>query len=346
MSQKRLLYIDIAKGLGILLVALAHNDLADYAPFLYHWIYSFHMPLFFFLSGLFFKPEGGLIDLLRRRFDSLLKPYFFSIFLIYFGAIFFNTMGLPTAFGRILKAFYANGYSLDWVAMWFLPALFTVNLFAFLFYLAFRWSKNAWPRWIGLLVVLVIGAWTVNWFNPLKINLLGRNLALNGLPWSIDLALLAGFFFILGREVYRHVPQDWFTSIWMLLGAAAVNLGLNLFFPETMDLNTRAYASPVVFTLEAISGILLILAISRWLERGPGWLSGFFAYMGRISVLILIFHNPVQSYLTSKIDFVIGGSIYSPLITYPFSIAIPVLIYELGVKPNSIVSGLFGMKEK
>jgi hypothetical protein len=68
--------------------------------------------------------------------------------------------------------------------------------------------------------------------------------------------------------------------------------------------------------------------------------------MGRISVLILIFHNPVQSYLTPKIDFMVGSSAYSSLIAYPFSIAIPALIYELGVKPNPLVSALFGMKEK
>jgi len=344
--MKRLLYIDIAKGFGILLVALAHNDLAGYAPLLYHWIYSFHMPLFFFLSGLFFKAGTGFLDLLRRRFDSLLKPYFFGIFLIYFGAIFFDTMGLPIAFGRILKSLYANGYYLDWVAMWFLPALFTVNLFAFLFYLAFRWTDKPWPRWIGLLAVLALGAWTVGWFNPIEVSLFGRNLTLNGLPWSLDLALLAGFFFILGREIYKHLPQDWLASPFMLLGAAAVNLGLVYFFPETMDFNTRSYGSPLVFTLEAVSGILLVLSLSRQLERGPNWLSGFFAYLGRISVLILIFHNPVQSYLTPKIDFMLGSSLYSPLLAFPFSIAIPALIYELGVKPNPLVSALFGMKEK
>lgn len=344
MSQNRLLFIDIAKGIGILLVALAHNDLAGYAPFLFHWIYSFHMPLFFFLSGLFFKPEIPFLDLLRRRFDSLLKPYFFGIFLIYFGAIFFDKMGLSIAFGRIAKSFYANGYYLDWVAMWFLPALFTVNLVAFLFYLAFRRVEAPWPRWIGLLAILALGAWTVGWFNPIEINLLGRSLTLNGLPWSLDLALLAGFYFIMGREIYRHVPADWFSSPFMLFGAAVVNLGLVFIFPETMDLNTRSYDSPVVFTLEAVSGILLVLAVSRWLERGPGWLANFFSYMGRISVLILIFHNPVQSYLTPKIDLLLGTGLYTPLIVYPFSIAVPALIYELGVKPNPVVSRLFGMK--
>jgi len=342
--MNRLPYIDIAKGIGILLVALAHNGTAAYAPFLHHWIYSFHMPLFFFLSGLFFKPDMAFLDLLRRRFDSLLKPFFFGIFLIYFEAVFFDNMGLSIAWGRIVKGLYANGYYLDWVAMWFLPALFTVNLFAFLFYLAFRWTDKPWPRWIGLLAALALGAWTVGWFNPIDVNLLGRSLTLKGLPWSLDLALLAGFYFILGREIFQNVPQKWFLSPLLLLGAGVINLGLTILFPETMDFNTRSYGLPLVFTLEAVTGILFILAFSRQLERGPGWLAGFFSYMGRISVLILIFHNPVQSYLTPKLDYVLNTGIYTPLIVYPFSIAVPALIYELGVKPNPIVTKLFGMK--
>ncbi|PWH15101.1 MAG: hypothetical protein DDG60_06620 [Anaerolineae bacterium] len=341
----RLLYIDIAKGIGILLVALAHNGTAGYAPFLHHWIYSFHMPLFFFLSGLFFRPEISFWDVLRRRFESLLKPFFFGIFLIYFGAVFFDTMGIPVAWGRILKALYANGYYLDWVAMWFLPALFTVNVFAFLFYAIFRHIQASWPRWLGLLVVLGLGAWTVSWFNPVQVNLFGRSLSLNGLPWSLDLALLAGFYFILGREVFHYVPREWFNSPVPLVIAGAFNLVLNLVFPETMDFNTRSYGSPLVFTLEAVSGIAFVLALSRQLERGPTWLANFFSYIGRISVLILIFHNAVQSYLTPKFDYLFGTGIYTPLIVYPFSILVPVIIYELGVKPNPVVTRWFGLKQ-
>ncbi|MCX7755372.1 MAG: acyltransferase family protein [Anaerolineales bacterium] len=342
--MSRLPYIDIAKGIGILLVALAHNGTAAYAPFLHHWIYSFHMPLFFFLSGLFFKPELSLPELLRRRFDSLLKPFFFGIFLIYFGAVFFDTMGIPVAWGRILKAMYGNGYYLDWVAMWFLPALFTVNLLAFLFYRVLGRTENHWLRWGALTGVLALGAWTADWFTPFQVNLLGRTLSLNGLPWSLDLALLAGFYFLLGREVFQHAPREWFGSPVLLVGAGALNLILNLLFPQTMDFNTRSYDMPVVFTLEAVSGILFVLAFSRQLERAPAWLGGFFSYMGRISVLILIFHNAVQSYLTPKLDYLFGTGIYTPLLVYPFSILVPVIIYELGVKPNPVVTKLFGMK--
>jgi fucose 4-O-acetylase-like acetyltransferase len=346
MSKERLAYIDIARGIGILLVVLAHNNLAGYAPFLHHLIYSFHMPLFFFLSGLFFKPEMPFWSVLARRLDTLVKPFFFTIFLIYFFEVFYDNMGLPVAFSRIVKAFYANGYYLDWVATWFLPALFTVNMFAFLFYLPFRWTQNPWPRWIGLVAVLVLGAWTVGWFNPVTVNLLGRSLVLKGLPWSLDLMLLAGFFFIMGREVYRGVPQDWFSSIWMLLGAATLNLGLNFAFTPTMDFNTRSYDLPVVFTLEALAGIAFVLAFSRQIERGPAWLASLLAYFGRISIIILIFHNPVQSYLTGKIEFILGESIYTPLFVYPFAVGAPVLIYELGIKHNPVVSKLFGLKSQ
>src|SRR5512144_3032083 len=79
--KKRLEYIDIAKGIGILLVVMGHNDFSLVSPFFYKFIYAFHMPLFFFLSGMFFKAELPFLTVLRRRFDTLLKPYLFTILL-------------------------------------------------------------------------------------------------------------------------------------------------------------------------------------------------------------------------------------------------------------------------
>ncbi len=76
----RLRHIDIARGIAILLIAFTHSWLADHL-FNETWklvkvIFSFSLPLFFFLSGVFFKPEQGLRYLVMRRGDSLLKPYF------------------------------------------------------------------------------------------------------------------------------------------------------------------------------------------------------------------------------------------------------------------------------
>ncbi len=130
--EKRIGYIDIAKGLGILVIVLAHNDLAGYHPTLHKFIYAFHIPLFFFLSGMFFRPERVLWRDARRRFNTLMKPYFFTLFLIYLGEAAFSNMTFPVIAGRIAKAMYATGKYIDWVQLWFIPHLFAVSLFAWI----------------------------------------------------------------------------------------------------------------------------------------------------------------------------------------------------------------------
>ena len=52
--QERKKYIDILKGIGIFYVILGH---VTHTSFLFRYIYSFHMPLFFFISGMLFVPS-------------------------------------------------------------------------------------------------------------------------------------------------------------------------------------------------------------------------------------------------------------------------------------------------
>lgn len=51
----RIYYIDVAKVIATFLVVFAH--MYDSASSVRLYIYSFHMPFFFFVSGLFFKPK-------------------------------------------------------------------------------------------------------------------------------------------------------------------------------------------------------------------------------------------------------------------------------------------------
>lgn len=70
----RLAWPDAAKGLGVLLVGLGHSRLLpEWAS---AWIYSFHMPLFFLLSGWFFSLRpGGVGATLRHKALPILMPY-------------------------------------------------------------------------------------------------------------------------------------------------------------------------------------------------------------------------------------------------------------------------------
>ena len=73
--------IDIAKGIGILLVIIGHTGGLPADTAVHHFIYSFHMPLFFILGGYFFKPSSFKKHLLKDA-RRLLLPYAFSIFLL------------------------------------------------------------------------------------------------------------------------------------------------------------------------------------------------------------------------------------------------------------------------
>lgn len=70
-KPERALWIDRAKAYGIMLVVIGHvSPIAA----LHHPIYIFHMPLFFLLSGMTFKPFEGRSDVIKRS-RSLLLPY-------------------------------------------------------------------------------------------------------------------------------------------------------------------------------------------------------------------------------------------------------------------------------
>lgn len=72
--------MDIAKGIGILIIVYAHGWFVASSPdLLYPILASFVLPLFFFLSGVFFKPEQAFTQMAVRKADGLLKPFFFTL---------------------------------------------------------------------------------------------------------------------------------------------------------------------------------------------------------------------------------------------------------------------------
>lgn len=72
--NKRIEYIDVAKAIGILLVILGHCYYTARVPHLGTAIYSFHMPLFFIISGMFLKPIG-LKEGIVKYSKAYLQPY-------------------------------------------------------------------------------------------------------------------------------------------------------------------------------------------------------------------------------------------------------------------------------
>lgn len=75
-SEKRNTYLDVIKGIGIFLVVLAH---VSESHSITRVIYSFHMPLFFIISGYVYGKYNKVENcrlFVQKKISSLLVPYF------------------------------------------------------------------------------------------------------------------------------------------------------------------------------------------------------------------------------------------------------------------------------
>jgi fucose 4-O-acetylase-like acetyltransferase len=89
-----------------------------------------------------------------------------------------------------------------------------------------------------------------------------------------------------------------------LVASILVFAALHYFFDETMDLNLRVYGEVVVSTLQAISGIFIVVELSRIFSRVTA-LGPALANVGVSSLFILIFHASIQSrFFYSSLHFV------------------------------------------
>ena len=83
LEYQRVEWVDMAKGMGIFLMVIGHTGIPKFAS---QWIYSFHMPLFFFLSGYFFTSgKYSLKVLLQRKFKTMIVPYLFFVLITWIG---------------------------------------------------------------------------------------------------------------------------------------------------------------------------------------------------------------------------------------------------------------------
>jgi polysaccharide biosynthesis protein PslL len=338
---KRIDYIDIAKGTGIVLVVMGHNDFALISPFAHKLIYSFHMPMFFFMSGMFFKPDTPFWIFLWNRYKRVLKPFLSILLLIYFASLSFSKVSLVMATRRMIKAMYANGHYLDWVQLWFLPHVFAVSLFAFLFFRVIKQLRLHQLRWVILFGIYIVGVSTMKLFWPFEFRLLGKEFLLYGLPFSMDLVLVSGFFFVSGYELNRRQVDPLFQRCWMLVLSGIALTFLVWYFPQRIDLNTRQFDSLIINSLEAFLGILFMLALSKQFEQ-MAWLSALFKYIGQSSLIILIFQVPIQDYWGQKLLAVTGSLPFSYWISFLAGVIGPLLINALLIRPNPIVREWFG----
>ncbi|MBO5950135.1 MAG: acyltransferase family protein [Fibrobacteraceae bacterium] len=280
-KTNRLEFIDLAKGLCIMLVVFQHVTstfgVSDY-PFKLG-LASFRMPLYFFLSGLFFKSYSGFLEFLEKKFNKLFIPFVFfflttSCTLPYLLA-YFNLRSFPKS--DIWLSFFFQE-SFPNIPIWFLLGLFFVNLiFYALYILAHQCFHKNWMRYLILFSILVgfVGC------------LLGYKQI--NLPMFLDSAMTALPFFLCGFLIYRYTPLVFPNKLdkWNLVFAISL-LAVPLIFCNESVHYLENKISMSVFAMYAygLSGTLGILLLSKKINKLP-----LVSYFGRYSIIILLTHG-------------------------------------------------------
>jgi polysaccharide biosynthesis protein PslL len=297
--------LDIAKGLGIVLVVLGHNWIVESTKGeLFRIVFSFHMPLFFFLSGVFIRADDAWARFVAARAHALLKPY-----VVVLAAIGLLKMG---GIDYWLGLLYGTGRTLYWIPMWFLPHLFTASLATLL---VLKVLPSARAQWVAMAVALVFGVWLM------------RQVAPADWPWSLDLLPLSLAFLLLGHRCRDAVLAFEFDATRCALAAAAF-AALHVFFDQTIDVNIRLYGTLPIATAQALLGIYLTLAAAAWLGRFGG-ARRVLATIGSATLFILVFHI----YAQWKTFNLLTAAGVAPAAAWPLAlvagVALPLLVWQV-----------------
>ena len=161
-SRPRDRRIDLCYVIGILLVVAGHSgaDVRFNSTALFRWIYAFHMPLFFALSGYLFRYGGGssrnsLSQFARRRGWRLLFPLWVWTTLVIVPKGLLSAYAMRPSELSVAAYLHAFLYPADNPIrpFWFLEVLFEVSIVG---YLVDRWSGGRKRLLVAVAVVCIV----------------------------------------------------------------------------------------------------------------------------------------------------------------------------------------------
>ena len=297
-------HIDIARGIGIIIIVFAHNYLASKyngsTLFALTVSASFNMPLFYMLSGVFFKAAEPFADVVKKKFDTIMVPYFVTLLCTaLFRFLVQDRLSFHFLLYRIKTILLGTGGVIDfsWAALWFLPSLFvTIVAFKIVYDMLLRRLPNKGATLVAVFTILVLGYLLIRSDNHYYQQI--RELYY-GLPWSLDIMPIALFYFSVGyygKQFLMEMHDNNELNRYALFISLPLFVALMLYSPAGVDLNRRQYDSLIICTLKALTGIIAIVGFSGMLEKSSlNNVKNWLATAGRLSLFIFLFHGIVQN---------------------------------------------------
>lgn len=335
--EQRWVQMDIAKGVGILIIVFGHGWFVASSPdLLYPLLASFILPLFFFLSGVFFKTSASFTEIAVGKADALLKPFFFTMFLYVLVRNLLRDQPLLPDVGGL---FYASVNTLPWQALWFLPHFWLAILYSWLLLRLLESMRvPVLVTWTAVIVQLLLGIWLLGGTWNIPVTLFGQAYNLPGLPFSADVVFISSAYFLLGYLLRAALRAHQTSMASLVIGATL--FGLVFFFhPVTMDLAQRRYDHWLWTTVLAVLGVYVCWALSGLMTH-LDWLSRGMTYVGQSTLIILIFHGEIQNKTFSLLRQASLPDYLSAFIAFVFTVIVSLAIAEV-IKRSSLLRFIY-----
>lgn len=310
MNNIRIEWIDIAKGMAIFLMVCGHTSIPEN---LSNWIWSFHMPLFFIVSGMLFYPEryNSFVAFEQKRCRTLLLPWlvFTLVAVFFYPEDSINTL--------------LSGQNL--FALWFLPVLFMVETLGYYIVKLKLWGGK-------LLVAISLAT-------------VGFILDQYGIRtyFNLEVSLYATLFYIVGflsRKTILKINSQWHWIILLLL----INIILSIFLPRT-DMASNKCGWYGVNAINAMIGSLAVFLMAKKIEtwNSKNILKRFLLWAGVNTIVILGLSQVVN--LTMK-KIMENLPIHSTLNSISRHILLLLILWGVAYLINKYVPELIGKKRK
>ncbi|MDQ0200254.1 acyltransferase family protein [Neobacillus ginsengisoli] len=281
--HKRIDWLDVGKGLGILLVMIGHTNIPAQIK---TYIYTFHMPLFFFLSGYLFKLNKfpNLRVFLSKRTKSLIFPYLCFSFVAYIWFVLLYNFGQVdyqhNLLMPLLGSFIATRKSFWTVQsgpLWFVNCILCTEM---LFYFISKIGRTKKVIGISLIFISALGC--------VYNKMVGKPL-----PWSIDVAMISVGFYGLGflYKEYREKLERFinFKAFLLLLIINIVTGYLNFVHSgERVDFYNSSLGNIFLFYISALSGIGAFVILIKRMKKYKS-----LQFIGENSFIYLALHQKI-----------------------------------------------------
>lgn len=331
--MQRLVYNDLAKALGMLLIIWGHIRLTGWSN---SFVYAFHIPLFFALSGMVFNKAKyhDFTAFFKKKFNSLIIPYILFSFITWIvWAVFVcvSHQQVDSFWMPLLETFIARGsggYLVHNVPLWFISCLFVMELL----YYFMADLKRLWIM-ITSVIMAVISFIAINYFSVIDFT---------AIPWNIETAFLGMPFYAAGHWavcswghqgmiswVSKHKCLSWmFVLVSILLVILGSSYNGSISFGHD-DLGKNAFLAYGLAFLGVIMMLVLCMLLSGIKVKGVGEkLMRSIIWFGRNSYNAMVIHNPIKGIICVIVGVLLhcSSSIVSKNTIYSFIAFVGTLI--------------------